>query len=194
MMNISDITKNNQERRKAIKQAEAAANAKASEYATLTAEIKSLRADMKSFVATTNTFMKDMQDLPKTVQTTREEMKATQKTAKEVQEDIKATGIMAKKYINENANELNWNFIIKACAIMGIFSSIYFCGIQFAIQYHFAPSADYAKRIMWNLQYSNNGENYIGIFDDEDKAKRKYENQKKYEDMENFKAKHTPQQ
>lgn len=186
MMNISDITKNNQERLKATKQAEAAANAKASEYATLTAEIKSLRADMKSFVATTNTFMKDMQDLPKTVQTTTEEVNDTQKTVKELQEDIK----LAKKY----ANELNWNFIIKACAIMGIFSTIYFCGIQFAIQYHFAPSVDYAKRIMWNLQYSNNGENYIGIFDDEDKVKQKYENQKKYEDMENFKAKHTPQQ
>ena len=191
MMNISDITKNNQERLKATKQAEAAANAKASEYATLTAEIKSLRADVKSLEATANTFIKAMQDFIQIVPAITEEIKRTQTTVKEVQGDIKATGSIAKKIINENANEFNWNFIIKASAIIGIFFAIFFSGIQFAIQYHFAPSVDYAKRIMWNLQYSNNGENYIGIFDDEDKAKQKYENQKKYEDMENFKAKHT---
>lgn len=185
---FEDMKKNNEKQLEASKQAEAAAKAKASEYAALTAQVKSLEATTKNLNLTMQGF--NPQSVQQTFQAITEEVNALKTAIKAIQGDIDKTGSIAKKNISKVSNAgINW----KQAVLTGFWISTFFCGMQFAIQSHFAPSVDYAKRIMWNIQYSG-GDNYIGIFDDEDIAKQKYENQRKYEAMEKFKATHPQQQ
>lgn len=185
---FDDMQKNNQKQLEASKQAEAAANAKASEYANLTAQVKSLEATTNNLNRTMQGF--NSQSVQQTIQAITEELNCLKTAIKAIQGDIEQTGSIAKKNISKAANAgINW----KQAGATALLITGFFSVIQCGIQYHFAPSVDYAKRIMWNIQYPGEG-NYIGIFDDEDKVKQKYENQKKYEDMENFKAKHAQQQ
>ncbi len=74
-------------------------------------------------------------------------------------------------------------------AAYGLMTALFFLLGVFLIQWHFTPDIDYAKRIMWNLDYAGkNGENRIYLFDNEHEVQEKYNNQKKYEDEQAIKA------
>lgn len=185
---------NNAMQLEAQKKAEAAAKVKASEYAALSAQV----SELATLVNNLNNILQDLnpQSIEQVTYTFKEESNSIVERLKnstmDIQKDIEQTGIIAKKNISRVANtRINWAQSI----ITAVFIAVFFSGIQFAIQYHFAPTVDYAKRIMWNINYTgDNGENYIRFFDNEEDAQRKYDNQKRYEDMEKFKAKQAQQQ
>lgn len=185
---FDDMNENHEKEMEASRKAEAAANAKASEYANLTAQLKRLNATTNNLNRTMQGF--NPQSIQQTIQAITEGLNGINVSITAMQSDIEQTCSIAKKNISKASHAgINW----KQAGATALLITVFFSVIQCGIQYHFAPSVDYAKRIMWNIQYPGEG-NYIGIFDDEDKVKQKYENQKKYEDMENFKAKHAKQQ
>lgn len=74
-------------------------------------------------------------------------------------------------------------------AAYGLMTAVFFLLGVFLIQWHFAPDTDYAKRIMWNLDYAGkNGENRIYLFDNEYEVQEKYKNQKDYENKQAINA------
>ncbi len=74
-------------------------------------------------------------------------------------------------------------------AAYGLMTALFFLLGVFLIQWHFAPDVDYAKRIMWNIEYpGEEGQNRVNFFDTEDAANRKYKNQQDYEATQALKA------
>lgn len=74
-------------------------------------------------------------------------------------------------------------------AAYGLMTALFFLLGVFLIQWHFTPDVDYAKRIMWNIEYpGEEGQNRIGFFDTEEAAALKYKNQQDYEATQALKA------
>ncbi len=74
-------------------------------------------------------------------------------------------------------------------AAYGLMTAFFFLLGVFLIQWHFTPDVDYAKRIMWNIEYpGEEGQNRVNFFDTEDAANRKYKNQQDYEATQALKA------
>ena len=74
-------------------------------------------------------------------------------------------------------------------AAYGLMTAFFFLLGVFLIQWHFTPDVDYAKRIMWNIEYpGEEGQNRVNFFDSEDAANRKYKNQQDYEATQALKA------
>ena len=74
-------------------------------------------------------------------------------------------------------------------AAYGLMTALFFLLGVFFIQMHFAPDTDYAKRIMWNIEYQGqNGENHVNFFDTDEQVNQKYKNQQNYEAKQALKA------
>ena len=74
-------------------------------------------------------------------------------------------------------------------AAYGLMTAVFFLLGTFLIQWHFAPDVDYAKRIMWNIEYpGEEGQNRVNFFDTEEVVSRKYKNQQDYEATQALKA------
>lgn len=74
-------------------------------------------------------------------------------------------------------------------AAYGLMTALFFLLGVFLIQWHFTPDVDYAKRIMWNIEYpGEEGQNRVNFFDTEEAASRKYKNQQDYEATQALKA------
>jgi len=74
-------------------------------------------------------------------------------------------------------------------AAYGLMTAIFFLLGVFLIQWHFTPDADYAKRIMWNIEYpGEEGQNRVNFFDTEEAVSKKYQNQKDFEAKQALKA------
>ena len=74
-------------------------------------------------------------------------------------------------------------------AAYGLMTALFFLLGVFLIQWHFTPDVDYAKRIMWNIEYpGEEGRNRVNFFDTEEAANRKYKNQQDYEATQALKA------
>lgn len=71
----------------------------------------------------------------------------------------------------------------RACAIVGVVAGLVLLLGQGLIRWHFADHDDYAKRIMYNIEYGQtDGAPRVRFFDDPDHAQAIYDNQRKYED------------
>lgn len=198
-----------QEKTEAIKEAKEAAEAKASEYAALSARVDRLERTIGSLERTIGGLETSLQGI--TPQKIESVQKAGEKvfeplkqTAADLNIEIKAAGNQATKAVKEAAveageavraaaakiRETEYSTInLTGRAIYALLTAIFFCAIQYGIQYHFTPSEDYAKRILWNIQYrGENGENTVNFFESEESAKAKYDNQKRYEDIQKLKA------
>ncbi len=163
-----------QEKTEAIKEAKEAAEAKASEYAALAARIDRLETSIerleKALQGITPQKIEQMQKAGMKV------FEPLQATAAQLSKEIKEAGAEAISSI-EAAEGINW----KGRIISAFFIALFFCAGQFAIQYHFAPSVDYAKRMFWNMQYFNSNPNLtIDFFDTEDEFEKIIENERKY--------------
>lgn len=179
-----------QEKTEAIKEAKEAAEAKASEYAALSARVDSLEQTIGSLEATITDLTEALQGI--TPQKIEQFQQAGVKvfdplkaTAKKLSEDIKEAGqdaILSIKAAGDTG--INW----KGRIISAFFIALFFCAGQFAIQYHFAPDVDYARRMMWNLQiYKDNPALMIDFFDKEKDFEEKIENEQKYRANEELK-------
>lgn len=81
---------------------------------------------------------------------------------------------------------LSW----KKNALVGFFAALFFLAGSALIQYHFAPSEDFAKRLLWNIQYgqySKDQEQVVDFFDDEKDIEKIYENQRQFQSNERLK-------
>lgn len=179
-----------QEKTEAIKEAEEAAEAKASEYAALSARVDRLERTIGSLENTISNMTTALQGI--TPQKIEQFQQAGLKvfdplkaTAKKLSEDIKDAGedaILSIKVAGDTG--INW----KGRIVSAFFIAIFFTAGQFAIQYHFAPEADYARRMMWNLQiYKDNPNLMIDFFDNEKDFEKKIENEQKYRANEEMK-------
>ncbi len=180
-----------QEKTEAIKEAKEAAEAKASEYAALSARVDSLEQTIGSLEATITDLTEALQGI--TPQKITEFQQAGVKvfdplkaTAKKLSEDIKEAGEDAILSIKAAGNTgIDW----KGRIVSAFFIALFFTAGQFAIQYHFAPDVDYARRIMWNLQMykSDNPNLHIDFFDKEKDFEEKIENEENYRANEELK-------
>lgn len=179
-----------QEKTEAIKEAKEAAETKAAEYAALSARVDSLEQTIGSLEATITDLTEALQGI--TPQKITEFQQAGVKvfdplkaTAKKLSEDIKEAGedaILSIKAAGDTG--IDW----KGRIVSAFFIALFFCAGQFAIQYHFAPSVDYARRMMWNLQiYKDNPALMIDFFDKEKDFEEKIENEKTYRANEELK-------
>ena len=86
--------------------------------------------------------------------------------------------------VQHRVNHISWNW--KERIIISFFIVVFFVLGQIVIQRWFTPDTDYAKRIMWNIEY---GKPHVNFFEDEKEAKEKYDNQRHYEILEDLKKK-----
>ena len=86
--------------------------------------------------------------------------------------------------VQHRVNHISWNW--KERIIISLLIVIFFVIGQVLIQRWFTPDTDYAKRIMWNIEY---GKPHVNFFEDEEEAKEKYDNQRHYEILEDLKKK-----
>lgn len=92
--------------------------------------------------------------------------------------DLVATIEQAGNRVEKIKSSVDWQKML----VYGFFTALFFLLGQGLIQYHFAPSVDFAKRIMWNIEYGTHNPNVeIKFYESEESAKAKYENQEKYE-------------
>lgn len=84
--------------------------------------------------------------------------------------------------VQARVTNFEWNW--KERIIFSLLIVVFFAIGQVAIQKYFVPDADYAKRIMWNIEY---GEPRVTFFENEKDAEQKYENQHRYEMLEDLK-------
>ncbi len=98
-------------------------------------------------------------------------------------DDLHKRCISLKDTISDiNAENIKKFFAIEY-VILGFVTAVFlFIFIGTELYFIGKPSEDYAKRIMWNLQYGNVSEDaWIRFFDKESEAERKYKNQYNYE-------------
>ena len=86
--------------------------------------------------------------------------------------------------VQHRVNHISWNW--KERIIISLLIVVFFVLGQIVIQRWFTPDTDYAKRIMWNIEY---GKPHVNFFEDEKEAKEKYDNQRHYEILEDLKKK-----
>ena len=84
--------------------------------------------------------------------------------------------------VQYRVKNFEWNW--KERIVFSLLIVVFFAIGQVAIQKYFAPEADYARRIMWNIEY---GEPRVTFFENEKDAEQKYENQHRYEMLEDLK-------
>ena len=179
-----------QEKTEALKEAKEAAEAKASEYAALSARVDRLERTIGSLENTIADMTEALQGI--TPQKIEQFQQAGVKifdplkdTAAELAEEIKEAGqdaILSIKAAGDTG--INW----KGRIVSAFFIALFFLIGQFAIQYHFAPDIDYARRMMWNLQIHNDNPNLmIDFFDNEKDFEKKIENEQKYRANEELK-------
>ena len=84
--------------------------------------------------------------------------------------------------VQYRVKNFEWNW--KERIVFSLLIVVFFAIGQVAIQKYFAPEADYARRIMWNLEY---GEPRVTFFESEKDVEKKYENQHRYEMLEDLK-------
>lgn len=179
-----------QEKTEALKEAKEAAEAKASEYAALAARVDRLERTIGSLENTIADMTEALQGI--TPQKIEQFQQAGVKvfdplkdTAAELAEEIKEAGqdaILSIKAAGDTG--INW----KGRIVSAFFIALFFLIGQFAIQYHFAPDIDYARRMMWNLQIHNDNPNLmIDFFDNEKDFEKKIENEKTYRANEELK-------
>lgn len=84
--------------------------------------------------------------------------------------------------VQYRVKNFEWNW--KERIVFSLLIVVFFVIGQVAIQKYFAPEADYARRIMWNLEY---GEPRVTFFESEKDVEKKYENQHRYEMLEDLK-------
>ena len=179
-----------QEKTEALKEAKEAAEAKASEYAALSARVDRLERTIGSLENTIADMTEALQGI--TPQKIEQFQQAGVKifdplkdTAAELAEEIKEAGqdaILSIKAAGDTG--INW----KGRIVSAFFIALFFLIGQFAIQYHFAPDIDYARRMMWNLQIHNDNPNLmIDFFDNEKDFEKKIENEKTYRANEELK-------
>ena len=84
--------------------------------------------------------------------------------------------------VQARVTNFEWNW--KERIVFSLLIVVFFAIGQVAIQKYFAPEADYARRIMWNLEY---GEPRVTFFESEKDVEKKYENQHRYEMLEDLK-------
>ena len=168
-----------------------AIEAKASEYAALSARVERLESSITSLESTLQDMTTALQGItPQKIEQFQQAGEGIfdplKATAAELANDIQEAGEDAIRSIKAAGDTgINW----KGRIVSAFFIALFFLIGQFAIQYHFTPSEDYAKRILWNIQYrGENGENTVNFFDSEESAKAKYDNQKRYEDTQKLKA------
>ena len=118
---------------------------------------------------------------------------ALEKATEAVMEPMKGKSIELMATIDEagkRADEIGHRAIDwRNRAAYGLMTAVFFLLGVFLIQWHFAPDADYAKRIMWNIEYSGEeGQNRVNFFDTEESASRVYKNQQDYEAKQALKA------
>ena len=103
---------------------------------------------------------------------------------KEKSEDLLKTIKQAEDRA-KNIGNSGVNF--RKMATYGFFTALFFLLGSGLIQYHFAPSVDYAKRLWWNLEYGRTNPNVeIKFFESEESAEKKYKNQLDYEKEQDF--------
>lgn len=179
-----------QEKTEALKEAKEAAEAKASEYAALAARVDRLERTIGNLENTIADMTEALQGI--TPQKIEQFQQAGVKvfdplkdTAAELAEEIKEAGqdaILSIKAAGDTG--INW----KGRIVSAFFIALFFLIGQFAIQYHFAPDIDYARRMMWNLQIHNDNPNLmIDFFDNEKDFEKKIENEKTYRANEELK-------
>ncbi len=179
-----------QEKTEALKEAKEAAEAKASEYAALSARVDSLERTIGSLENTIADMTEALQGI--TPQKIEQFQQAGVKvfdplkdTAEELAQDIKEAGqdaILSIKAAGDTG--INW----KGRIVSAFFIALFFLIGQFAIQYHFTPDIDYARRMMWNLQIHQDNPNLmIDFFDNEKDFEKKIENEKTYRANEELK-------
>lgn len=156
------------EKTEAIKEAKEAAEAKVSEYAALSARVERLESSITSLEST-------LQDMTTALQgITPQKIEQFQQAGEDAIRSIKAAGDTG----------INW----KGRIVSAFFIALFFTAGQFAIQYHFAPDIDYARRIMWNLQMADNPNLHIDFFSKEKDFEKKIENEQTYRANEELKT------
>lgn len=169
-----------------------AIEAKASEYAALSARVERLESSITSLESTLQDMTTVLQGI--TPQKIEQFQQAGVKvfdplktTATELANDIKVAGedaILSIKAAGKRNTGINW----KGRIVSAFFIALFFTAGQFAIQYHFAPDIDYARRIMWNLQMADNPNLHIDFFGKEKDFEKKIENEQKYRANEELKT------
>lgn len=169
-----------------------AIEAKASEYAALSARVERLESSITSLESTLQDMTTVLQGI--TPQKIEQFQQAGVKvfdplkaTAAELANDIKVAGedaILSIKAAGKRNTGINW----KGRIVSAFFIALFFTAGQFAIQYHFAPDIDYARRIMWNLQMADNPNLHIDFFGKEKDFEKKIENEQKYRANEELKT------
>ena len=180
-----------QEKTEAIKEAKEAAEAKASEYAALSARVDRLERTIGSLENTISDMTEALQGLtPQIIEHFQQAgvkvFDPLKATAAELANDIKVAGedaILSIKAAGKRNTGINW----KGRIVSAFFIALFFLIGQFAIQYHFAPDVDYARRVMWNLLMADNPNLHIDFFDKEKDFQKKIENEQKYRANEELK-------
>lgn len=93
-----------------------------------------------------------------------------------------------KNVTNKAKDAASYGVDARACVIVGFVAGLVLLLGQGLIQWHFADHDDYAKRIMYNIEYGQtDGAPRIKFFDSADDAQSIYDNQQKYEDSQKHK-------
>lgn len=175
------------EKTEVIKEAKEAAEAKVSEYAALSARVDRLEQTIGSLENTIADMTEALQGItPQKIEQFQQAGEGIfdplKATAAELANDIQEAGEDAIRSIKA-AGGINW----KGRIVSAFFIALFFLIGQFAIQYHFAPDVDYARRVMWNLQMADNPNLHIDFFDKEKDFQKKIENEKTYRANEELK-------
>ena len=197
-----------QEKTETIREAKEAAEAKANEYAALSERVDRLEGAITSLERTIGGLETSLQGI--TPQKIESVQKAGEKvfeplkqTAADLNDEIKAAGgeaVGAVKRATEEAKEAvsaaaarireaEYSTInLTGRAIYALLTAIFFCTIQYGIQYHFTPDVDYSRRLYWNVEMNSVNPNLrIDFFDDEKDAEKVIENERKYRANEELK-------
>lgn len=203
-----------QEKTETIREAKEAAEAKANEYAALSAKVDRLEKSIESLETAIEGLSGTMQGItPQKIDDVQQAgtrlFDPLKQTAAELNEEIKAAGNQATEAVKgaageaaeavraakDEIREANFSSIdIKGRAIYALLTALFFCAIQYGIQYHFSPDVDYARRMLWNLQMHNvNNDLKVDFFDDEKEVEKIIENERKYKATQELKAKQEQQ-
>lgn len=180
---FDEIQEDNQKNIEAMEHKAAEYKEMAAEIAHLKAKVTDLQANITSLQETIGAFNTTLQtikpaDLEKIKQQSTKVFEPLKKTAKDLNDDIKEAGDNALSALKAAGHEgIDW----KGRIVSALFIALFFCMGQFAIQYHFAPGIDYARRMYWNLQMHNINSNLmVDFFDDEKDFEKVIENERMY--------------
>ena len=160
-----------------------ASEAKASEYAALSARVDDLENsinELKTTILQLNSTLQSISpsQLDEMARAGEKIFEPLKKTSAALNEEIKLAGRRAIDAVDEaGTRSIDWtgNIVIAALIV------VLFSAVQFGIQYFFSPSVDYARRIMWNIEMRNLNQNLmVDFFDDEDDVEKIIKNELEY--------------